>query len=287
MSTTDPTPTRPRAEVDMTRVARTTAMHILLSGIAFTMTLPFLWMLLSSFKTAAEIGAESWFPETPQWGNYGQVFEVVNFARFYGNTLFTASYLTFLQVLTSAMAAYAFARLEWPGRDKVFLLYLSTMMVPPLVLMIPLYQLMIQIGLVDTLTGLILGFAFTPFGTFLLRQFMLTLPRSLDEAAKIDGANHWQVFWEVILPLARPGLITLAIFTFVSNFQNLTWPLVMLRSVHKYTLSIGLLYFDSTRTQSTHLLMAAVTMSVVPMIIFFVLLQKQLVRGIQLGAVKG
>lgn len=272
---------------DQRRLLSAFARHLLLAVIAFTMTLPFLWMLLTSFKTPVEVGSEDWLPSKFQWSNYLAVFREVNFARFYINSIFTSCWITFLQVVTSAMAAYAFARLEWKGRDLVFVLYLSTMMVPPLVLMIPLYQLMISMGLVDTLSGLILGFCFTPFGVFLMRQFMLTLPKSLDEAAEIDGANHWQIFWDVILPLARPGLITLAIFTFIGSYHSLTWPLVMLRSVHKYTLPIGLLYFDSAKAQSTHLLMAAVTMSVLPMIVFFVALQKYLVKGIQMGAVKG
>jgi len=184
-------------------------------------------------------------------------------------------------------AAFSFSRLEWPGRNKVFLLYLATMMLPGLVMMIPNYQIMIRLGLVDTYLGLIIPAAFSAFGTFLLRQFMLGIPRSLDEAAEIDGASKWQVFWDVIMPMARPGLITLAIFTFMGNYNSFFWPLVMLKSTHRYTLPIGLLFFDSSQGQETTLLMAAVTMSVVPMILVFVLLQKRLVKGIQLGGVKG
>lgn len=222
-----------------------------------------------------------------QWENYFQVFAKIPFARYYWNSLFVAAWVTFLQVFTSSLAAFSFARLKWPGRDKVFLIYLSTMMLPGLVMMIPNYQIMITLGLVDTLLGLILPGAFSAFGTFLLRQFMLGIPASLDEAAEIDGASKWRLYWDVILPLARPGLITLAIFTFIGTYHGFFWPLVMLKSEHKYTLPIGLLYFDSTAGQETNLLMAAVAMSVVPMVIVFVFLQKQLVAGIQLGAVKG
>ena len=207
--------------------------------------------------------------------------------RFYGNSLFVSAWVTFLQVLTSAMAAFSFARLKWPGRDRVFLLYLSTMMLPGLVMMIPNYQIMIDLHLVDTLAGLILPAAFSAFGTFLMRQFMLTIPSSLDEAAAIDGASQWHLFWDVILPLSRPGLITLTIFTFTGTYNSFFWPLVMLKNVQNYTLPIGLLYFDSTRGQTTHLLMAAATMSVLPVVLVFVVLQKHLVKGIQVGAVKG
>ncbi|NLB69269.1 MAG: carbohydrate ABC transporter permease [Lentisphaerae bacterium] len=211
----------------------------------------------------------------------------VTFGRFYWNSIFVASWVTFLQVMTSAFAAYAFARLKWRGRDKLFFLYLATMMLPGLVMMIPNYQVMIKLGLVDTYIGLIIPAAFTAFGTFLMRQFMLSIPTSLDEAAEIDGANKWQIFWDVIMPLSRPGLITLTIFTFMGNYNSFTWPLVMLRTTEKYTLPIGMLFFDSSRGQATHLLMAAIAMSVLPMVLVYILLQKHMVKGIQLGAVKG
>lgn len=263
------------------------ALHLLLSALAFTMALPFIWMVLTSLKSVEDINEPGWMPTLLNFGNYLEVFEVISFARFYWNSIFIACWITFLQVLTSSLAAYSFSRLHWPGRDTCFLLYLGTMMLPALVMIIPNYQIMVSLGLVDTFVGLVLPAAFSPFGTFLLRQFMLGIPESLDEAAKIDGANHWTVFWDIIMPLTRPGLIALTIFTFVAAFQNFFWPLVMLRSVHNYTLPVGLLYFDSIRGQSTHLLMAAVTLSVVPMVTVFVTLQRHLVEGIQAGSIKG
>ncbi len=300
MSTTDPTPPpapavrrENRLAVFFSRFARAGFLHVILVLLGCTMILPFVWMVLTSLKPLAEVGLPQWLPENPEqlsswkWQNYREVFDVIPFGRFYWNSIFVAAWVTFLQVFTSSLAAFAFSRIQWPGRNKVFLLYLATMMLPGLVMMIPNYQIMISLGLVDTYAGLILPASFSAFGTFLLRQFMLTIPTELDEAAEIDGASKWQVYWNVILPLARPGLITLTIFTFLGNYRSFFWPLVMLKSVHKYTLPIGLLYFDSTRGQSTHLMMAAATMMVAPMIVLFVLLQKYLVRGIQLGAVKG
>lgn len=266
---------------------RASGLHLLMVAIGFTMVLPFLWMILTSLKPVAEVGSEDWLPTRFQWENYLEVFRVIPFGRFYWNSLFVAAWVTFLQVFTSALAAFSFSRVSWPGRDKVFFLYLGTMMLPGLVMMVPNYQIMISLGLVDTFVGLIIPASFSTFGTFLLRQFMLTIPSSLDEAAEIDGAGKWRVFWEVILPLSRPGLITLTIFTFIGNYNSMFWPLVMIRSVDKYTLPVGLLFFDSASRQSTHLLMAGVTMSVIPMIVLFVLLQKYLVKGIQMGGVKG
>ncbi|MCP5529762.1 MAG: carbohydrate ABC transporter permease [Opitutaceae bacterium] len=272
---------------DLPRQRSGLSLHVILTVLAIVMVAPFIWMVLTSLKTLAELGDPGWMPGQFQWGNYAEVFFVIPFLRFMANSLVVAGWVTALQVITSAMAAYSFARLEWPGRDRVFFLYLGTMMLPGLVMLIPNFENMVKFGLVDTYTGLILPAAFSAFGTFLLRQFMLGIPRALDEAAEIDGASKWRIFWDVILPLSRPGLVTLAIFTFVGNFQSFFWPLVMTKSVDKYTLPVGLLFFDTERGQATHLLMAGVTMSVVPLIIVFVLLQRQLIRGIQIGAVKG
>lgn len=190
-------------------------------------------------------------------------------------------------MLTSSLAAFSFSRLEWPGRDRFFLLYMGTTMLPGLVMMIPNYQLMVALGLTDSLLGLILPSSFTAFGTFLLRQFMLGLPKAIDEAAEIDGATTWQLFWEIILPLSRPGVISLAIFTFVGNYNSFFWPLVMLKSPHNYTLPVGLLFFNNSQGQEIPLLMAAAVMTMLPMILLFLIFQKQLVKGIQAGAVKG
>ena len=272
------------------------SLHVVLTLVATLISLPFVWMVLTGLKPLSEVEASNWLPSDVAWENFVNVFDYDNpdptnqgvpLARFLINSLFVAAWVTFLQVFTSSLAAFSFARLKWPGRDKVFLLYLSTMMLPGLIMMIPNFQIMIELGLVDTLPGLVIPAAFSAFGTFLLRQFMLTIPQSLDEAAEIDGAGKFRLFWDIILPLARPGLVTLTIFTFMGNYNSFFWPLVMIKSEARYTLPIGLLYFDSSRGQSTHLLMAAVTLSVLPLILLFVLFQKQLVKGIQLGAVKG
>lgn len=264
-------------------------LHIVLTIFSLSLAMPFVWMALTGFKTLDEVGLESWIPNEFMWSNFVEVFETegLQFGRWYWNSIYVAAFVTLLQVFTSSLAAFSFSRLQWRGRDKVFLLYLATMMLPWLVMMVPNFQLMIKLGLVDTYAGLIIPASFSAFGTFLLRQFMLGIPSSLDEAAEIDGANKWQLFWDVILPLARPGLITLSIFTFIGNYHSFFWPLVMMKSVHRYTLPVGLMFFDSTQGQQTNLLMAAITMSVVPMITLFIVLQKQLVAGIQLGAVKG
>ena len=261
--------------------------HALLVLLALTMLTPFAWMVLASFKPMAEIESINPIPTSWRVSNYPEVFEQIPFGRYYLNSFFVASWVTFLQCITSAMAAYSFSRIQWRGRDTVFKLYLATMMIPGVVTMIPNYTIMVKLGLLDSYTGLIIPAAFSAFGTFLLRQFMLTIPTSLDEAARIDGASHWQVFWNIIMPMARPGVITLAIFTFLGNFRSFFWPLVLIKSEHLRTLPIGMLYFDSVYGKQTNILMAATLMCIVPLIFLFVVAQKYIVKGIQLGAVKG
>lgn len=261
--------------------------NIILSAISFLFAIPFVWMVLTSFKTLEEAGSDVWMPAVLQWNNYVEVFNTIPFARYFNNSLLVAAWVTFLQVFTSSLAAFSFSRLEWKGRDKVFYLYLATMMLPGMVMMIPNFQIMISLGWIDTFKGLIIPSAYTAFGTFLLRQFMLTIPKSLDEAAYLDGATSWQLYWDVILPLSRSGLITLVIFTFMGTYNSFFWPLVMLKSEAMYNIPIGLMTFEESSKQTTHLLMAAVSMSVIPMIIVFTFLQKHFVKGIAAGAVKG
>jgi ABC-type glycerol-3-phosphate transport system permease component len=264
-------------------------LNVVLAIIATLLVLPFTWMILTSLKRLEEVGLDSWLPQAFQWRNYADVFNVkgIMFGRWYWNSVFVASWVTFLQVFTSSLAAFSFSRLKWKGRDKVFLMYLGTMMLPGLVMMIPNYQNMIKLGLINTYPGLVLPAAFSAFGTFLMRQFMMNIPHSLDEAAEIDGASKWELYWNVILPLSRPAIVTLTIFTFMGNYNSMFWPLVMMKSPDKYTLPVGMLAFDSSQGQQTNLLMAAVAMSVIPMILVFIFMQKRLVKGIMLGGVKG
>jgi multiple sugar transport system permease protein len=272
--------------------------HCAMIVLVVAMMLPFLWMVGTSFKPHSEVERAGFLPEKAQPQNYGVVlkqapdpftekFLDLDFGRWYLNSVLIAGWVTALQVMTSCMAAYAFSRIDWPGRDKVFLLYLGTMMIPGLVLTLPNYQIMVALGLVNTYSGLIIPAAFSAFGTFLMRQFMGGISKSYDEAAFIDGATHLQLFLEVILPLARPGMVALVILTFMGNYQSFFWPLVMVKDDYLRTIPVGLLSFNGQYGQQTELLMAATLMSVAPLIVLFVVMQKQLVAGIQLGGVKG
>ena len=285
-------------ETRMNRELKLFLKHFLLLLLALSMVCPFLWMLGASFKPNIEIEHLSLLPEDPQPRNFAVVLRQapdphtgqllnLDFPKWYFNSFFVAAWVTSLQVMTSAMAAFAFSRLAWRGRDTVFLFYLGTMMIPSVVLMLPNYQVMVKLGLVNTYRGLILPMAFSAFGTFLLRQFMITLPRSYDEAAEIDGASPLQLFLDIILPLARPGVVALAILTFLGNFQSFFWPLVMVKDDYLRTIPIGLLSFQTDYGQQTELIMAATVMNIVPLVILFIVMQRQLISGIQVGGVKG
>src|SRR5579862_1995843 len=188
--------------------------YAVLTVFALTTVAPFLWMLFASFKTLQEVQQPGILPNQWNGANYHEVFRQVPFATYYVNSFLVAAWVTFLTVLTSSMGAFAFARMRWRGRDAIFLLYLGTMMIPGVVTIIPNYALMVRLHLLDSFSGLVIPASFSAFGTFLLRQFMRGIPFALDEAATIDGATAWQTFWEIIMPISKPGLAALAILTF-------------------------------------------------------------------------
>ncbi len=276
--------------VEASSVLTRTLVFVGLVALGMTFVVPFVWQVLISLtENPSEVDTltRTGMPPSLDPGNYLKVFERVEFGKYFFNSLFVAGWATILQVITCSMAAYAFSRISWPGRDKVFLMYLGTLMVPGVVLMVPNFAVVLGLGMFNDYSGLIIPAAFSAYGTFLLRQFMLTVPMSLDEAAAIDGAGHWRVFTQIMLPLSRPGLIVLAIFAFLFNYNSFFWPLILTKDDNLRTLPLGLLQFDSTYGPETNLIMAASLMAMLPPIILFIVLQKYLVKGIQLGAVKG
>jgi len=260
-----------------------------------TMILPFLWMISTSLKSYNSVFIFNlkdiqWIPHPICWKNYLDVWKVVPFARFYINSIFVCCAVTFGQVATSALAAYAFARLRFPGRDKIFFAYLATMMIPGSVTMIPVFALMRTFGWIDSYKALIIPSIFTAYGTFLLRQFFMTLPRDLEDAAKIDGCSLWGIFWRVILPLSNTALATLTIFVSLGNWVSFMWPLLVTNSIEKKTLPIGLAYFQELYQYAQPdwgLLMAGSLISMVPFIIIFLFNQRFFIESIKLTGIKG
>ena len=260
---------------------------------ALTMVGPFVWMISVSLKNPGDVFSYQkpwwfdWVPTSFVWQNYVKAFHVVPFLRFYLNSIFVVALTTFGQVATSALSAYAFARLKFPGRNAIFFGYLATMMIPGAVTMIPVFILLQSLGWIDSYKAVILPGIFTAYGTFMLRQFFLTLPKDLEDAAKIDGCGYFGIFWRILLPLSKPALATLTTFTFMGSWMNFMWPLIVLNSHEKFTLPVGLAYFQSLHNTDWTLLMAGSVMMIFPILLVFIFNQRYFVEGIKLTGIKG
>lgn len=258
------------------------------SLLALSMLVPFLWMVSTSLMGELEVFGfpPPLVPDAPQWGNYVGALTARPFGRYFANSFVFAGAVVLGQLATSATAGYAFARLEFKGRERIFLLYLSTMMVPAVVVLIPRFLLIDALGWVDTYAGLISTELVTVWGIFLMRQYFRTLPRELEDAARMDGAGSWRIFWSVALPLAKPALATLALFAFVEAWKNLLWPLIATRSVAMRTVEVGIASFHGVFITNWPYQMAASVTAIVPIAVLFVLTQKYFVQGIQMTGLK-
>lgn len=265
--------------------------YVVLSVVGIIFILPFAWMVANSFKDIRGIYQfpptfipEVWHPE-----NYINAWTATHFDSGFLNSAIVAAAIVIGQLFTASLAGYSFARLRYPGRDKIFLLYISLMMVPFTVLLIPLYVQMRYFDWVSTLQAVIVPFLFTPWGTFMMRQFMVTIPRELEDAARIDGCGFFRTYWLIILPLTKPALATLAIFTFVTTWNSFQWPLIVLGKPKVKTLPLLLASFQAQSSMRTpwHLIMAASTFVVIPVLIAFIIGQKYYVRGIVTSGIKG
>ncbi len=264
-------------------------LFIIMCFVALFMLVPFFWSFSTSVKTAGEVFEypPKWIPQSIHWENYFQVWEVTPFGQYLLNSTVVSVMVTILTLLTASLAAYAFARLKFRGRDFIFMLYLGTMMIPSQVTMIPNFIFIKLLGWTDTYTGLILPNVFTALGVFLLRQFFMTIPKEYEDAAKIDGASRFHIYLHVILPLSIPALSTLAVFTFVFQWNNLMWPLIVVNKDIMKTLTLGLASFQGMYSTNWNLLMAAAVMGIIPSFAIFVLGQKYLIKGITLSGING
>jgi multiple sugar transport system permease protein len=260
---------------------------ILITG-AVIMIVPFLWMLSTSLKTrgATMVMPPKLIPEQLTFENYIQITEAFPVLQFLGNSIIVAVLTTIGQVVLCSMAAYAFARLEFKGRDLLFLLYLGTMMVPMQVTMTPQFILMSYFGWLDSYQGLVMPGVFSAFGTFLLRQFLLTIPKSIEEAAFIEGASHWRVYWQIMLPMSKPALATLTVFAFMQSWNNYLWPLIMVSQEKMMTLPLGLATLQGRWETNWNLMMAGVVISVIPILAVYLFAQKYFIKGMTLSGLK-
>jgi multiple sugar transport system permease protein len=273
------------------RFATTLARYGFLTVGAGVMILPFVWMILSSLMTSREVMARPlvWIPETPRFDNYAALADVVPLARMYLNSAVVTTAITAGILLTSSLAGYGFAKFRFPGRDALFLFVLATLMIPFFVVLIPVFYIVSRLDWVDRYPGLIVPNLVTAFGIFLMRQYMLSLPDEVLDAARVDGESELGIFWRHVLPLSTPALGALGILAFVFHWNSFLWPLVVARSEEMWTIPVGLnsLRVYASSADVLNLQMAGAALAIVPVVVVFLLLQRFFVQGIALTGIKG
>lgn len=260
----------------------------LVLGLALTALLPFAVMISTSLMDEFEVFREppAFLPQDPRWRNYPEALTAFPFNRFFANSLLFSTVVVFGQVSTAATAGYAFARLRFPGRDRIFAVALAMLMIPVVVILIPRFLLINALGWVDTLHGLVVTELVSVWGIFLLRQAFQSLPRELEDAARLDGASEWNVFWRVALPSVRPALATLALFAFIDAWKAYLWPLIATRSLDQRLIEVGVASFHGFYYSNWPYQMAAAVAAVIPLVLVFFLAQRYFVRGIVLSGFK-
>lgn len=264
--------------------------YIILIIIALVMIIPFLWMLSASIKSDREVFQMNpfvWIPQSPKWSNYKDIWTKIPFGIFVKNTVLLTIIVTILQLLTSSFAAYAFAKLDFKHKNKLFLAYIATIAMPWQVYMVPQFIMMRKMGLNDKLLAIMCLQAFSAFGVFLMKQFYEGIPDDLCEAARIDGMSEYKIYLNIMLPLSKPALSTLTIFTFVATWNDYLGPLIYLRSQEKKTIQLGLKMFISQYSSDYGLIMAGSVLSLIPVLIMFLLLQQYFIEGVASTGLKG
>ncbi len=272
------------------QLAKNGLWYILLTAIAVVMVFPFLWMLSTSLKGPADVVTSvppQFIPTDPTLANYQKVLDALPVPKFFFNSVIVAVAVGLLNVLVAALAAYPLARMRFPGRDAIFYLLLATLIVPAQLTYIPSFVLAVNVfHYYDTLAALIFPNIVSAFNIFLLRQAFRGVPSDIVDAARVDGAGEWRIWWQILLPIIRPSLAAVAIFTFVTSWNDFLWPSLMLHTQDGLTLPVGLAALQSFFTSDSRAIAAGVTMTVIPILIFFVFVQRYFVRGLA-GAVKG
>jgi multiple sugar transport system permease protein len=269
------------------RKRSTVALTIVVAIGALAMFFPFLWTIITSVSSGAGLSATpQLIPEDPSLAAYAELFENTPFLQVIANSLGLAVATTIAQLATSTLAAYAFSRLPFRGSNIVFAVYLATMMIPIQVLIVPLFVEIKMLGLLNTYVGVLLPGIASAFGVFLLRQAMNAVPRELDEAAKIDGAGHFRIFFTIVMPLVGPAIATLTVFAFMSSWNSFLWPLIVLRTPELQTLPIALAGLQGQYTTQWDVLMAGSVISVVPMVLIYVFAQRFVIQGVANTGIK-
>jgi multiple sugar transport system permease protein len=257
-----------------------------LSLVALLFLFPFFWMVSNALRTNDEVLAfpPRLLPSEAHWENFIEAWSHLPFGQFFVNSLIVAISVTVIVVIVSCLAGYAFARIEFRGRDQLFLAYLGTLMIPQAMLVIPLFLLISKLGWINTYQGLILPMAFSSFGAFLLRQFFLTIPKELEEAAFIDGASRLRILVSIVVPISLPAIGLLALFTFIGQWNNFLWPLIVASNNQMATIPLGLLLFKTQQGTAWNYIMAGATFSMLPGIVLAILLQRFIFKSIAIGS---
>jgi len=279
--------TKPR---DSGRVAQRIAVYVLITALAALFTVPFVWLVSTSLKSPAQVFVvpPQWIPNPFVWDNYPRSTTFIPFWQYFRNTLYVTVFNVIGSVASCSVVAYGFSRIQWRGRNTLFVVLIATLMIPYPVTLIPTFLIFRDLGLVNTLNALVVpSFFGNAFFIFLLRQFYMTIPQELSQAAKIDGASEFQIFWQVILPLTRPALAVVALFAFLSNWNDFLGPLIYLSDKENYTLAIGLYGFFGRSKTEWGLLMSAATIMVAPIVLLYFFTQRTFIEGITLTGIKG
>ncbi len=271
------------------RLLPSIAIHTLLILGALVTAAPLLWMLSASLMPQGEATSfpPRLIPSRITFAHYADLFTRLSLGRAFLNSLFVAAAATFMSLLFNSMAGYAFAKLKFGGRDRIFALLIASLAIPSQVAMLPLFLMLKSIGLVNTYAGVLVPYIATIYGLFLVRQFMLSIPDDLLAAARVDGASEMRIYWSIVLPVARPVLATLAIFTFMSAWNDFMWPLIILTDDDRYTMPVAVASLVGEHALDLELMMASAVLTVVPVLLLFFVLQKQYIAGMMAGSVKG
>ncbi|MCA1406560.1 carbohydrate ABC transporter permease [Ensifer sp. IC3342] len=282
MSSKRPQPYFSRSQVTLVR-----GLWMVVTAILAFMTLfPLLWMVSIAFKPAAESFSSNLIPQSPTLDNFIYVLTAVPFVRYMANSFVVSATVTIVALFFHTMAGYALARLRFPGREVLFLSIFSTFLVSLPVIIVPLFVIVKAMGMLNSYAGLIIPAIFNAFGIFLLRQYYLSLPKEIEEAARIDGAGYWRIYWSVILPLSRPIMSALAILFFLANWNSFLWPLTITSDPNLWVVQLGIANFKSQYSASWNYMMAASTIVAIPTLILFVIFQRQIMDSLKTSGLK-
>lgn len=273
----------------VSKSCRQAGVFVLLLVLGLSMLIPFLWMVSTSLKSEMEVYSypPKFLPERFLWNNYREALTLLPFGRFFLNTVIVSLFSVIGQLVTCSMAAYAFSRLRFKWRDRIFALYLSTMMIPAIVTLIPSFLIINAFGWMNTYWAIFTPALTSVWGIFLLRQFFQTIPRDYEDAARIDGATEFTIFWKVILPLSKPALATLAIFAFMTSWKDFLWPLIVTNRNDMRTVEVGIAMFHNLHSTNWHYQMAAAVVVMLPIVAVFFFSQRYFIRGITITGLKG